>query len=340
MKKVMGIALIVLMMVSLVALNGCGAKTEELKFGFGVESVYGKSTSADGETNGSTEVDATAAAVLLDKDGKIVKCVIDAAQNKATFTSEGKAVANTEFKTKGEKGEEYGMAKYGQDLNGDGIVKEWNEQVAIFISKIEGKTIEEVKAMVADGYGNADIQTAGCTIAVSDFVNAVEKAVANAVESKATKDSALQLGVVTAESTADATEEKAGEIEQNINFTAVALDKDGKVIVAATDVLQIKVAFDTKGAATTDTTKTLSSKKEQGENYGMAKYGQDLNGDGIVKEWNEQGAAFDAALVGKNATEIAALVVNGYGVDSLQTAGCTIAIADMAAAAVKAATVA
>ena len=176
MKKVMGIALIVLMMVSLVALNGCGAKTEELKFGFGVESVYGKSTSADGETNGSTEVDATAAAVLLDKDGKIVKCVIDAAQNKATFTSEGKAVANTEFKTKGEKGEEYGMAKYGQDLNGDGIVKEWNEQGAAFDAALVGKNATEIAALVVNGYGVDSLQTAGCTIAIADMAAAAVKA--------------------------------------------------------------------------------------------------------------------------------------------------------------------
>ena len=65
-----------------------------------------------------------------------------------------------------------------------------------------------------------------------------------------------------------------------------------------------------------------------------------LNGDGVVKEWNEQGAAFDAALVGKTGTEIAALESEGYGVESVQTAGCTIAISDMVKAAVKAATVA
>ena len=85
----------------------------------------------------------------------------------------------------------------------------------------------------------------------------------------------------------------------------------------------------------------LTSKKELGTNYGMAAYGQsqDKNGDGVVKEWNEQAAAFDAALIGKNATEIAALENAGYGVESLQTAGCTIAISNMVQAAVKAATV-
>ena len=339
MKRVLSAILVVLMMITMVAVSGCGKTAPALKFGLGVAAVYGDVKSADGETNGSAEVEATAAAVLLDAEGKIVKCVIDTAQNVATYTAEGKAVAATAFKTKGEKGADYGMAKYGKDLNGDGVVKEWDEQVAAFISKIEGKTMDEVKAMVANGYGNTDIQTAGCTIAIADFVSAVEKAVANAAESKATAEGTLKLGTVTAEEVTDATEEKSGSVEQDINFTAAVLDKDGKVVVATTDVLQVAFTFDTKGAALTDTAKTFSTKKELGENYGMAKYGKDLNGDGVVQEWDEQGAAFDAALVGKNATEIAALAVNGYGVDSVQTAGCTIAIADMVAAAVKAATV-
>ena len=71
----------------------------------------------------------------------------------------------------------------------------------------------------------------------------------------------------------------------------------------------------------------------------MAAYGTDLNKDGVVKEWNEQAAAFDAALAGKNADEIAGLEKDGYGSADLQTAGCTIAVSDMVKAAVKAATV-
>ncbi|MBQ8600630.1 MAG: hypothetical protein IJ407_04535 [Clostridia bacterium] len=338
MKRVLSAILVVLMLVSLTACGG--AKAEPLKFGMGITTVYGEATSADGETDGKTEVDATAAAVLLDAEGKIVQLVIDTAQNTATYTSEGKGVANTAFKTKGEKGTEYGMAAYGKDLNGDGVVKEWNEQVAAFIASVEGKTIDEVKAMVVDGYGNADIQTAGCTIAVSEFVGAVEKAVANAKESAAAAENTLQLGVVTAEEVTDATEEKSGTIEQNISFTAAVVDKDGKVVVAATDVVQAQLTFDTKGAALTDTAAELKTKAEKGTDYGMAAYGKDLNGDGVVKEWNEQGAAFDAALVGKTAAEIGGLVVEGYGVEEIQTAGCTIAISDMVAAAVKAATVA
>ena len=70
----------------------------------------------------------------------------------------------------------------------------------------------------------------------------------------------------------------------------------------------------------------------------MSKHGQDLNGDGEVKEWYAQADAFDAALIGKDAAGVAKLVTdNGYGNKDLQTAGCTIAISDMAKAAEKAA---
>lgn len=73
----------------------------------------------------------------------------------------------------------------------------------------------------------------------------------------------------------------------------------------------------------------------------MSKFGADLNGDGKVLEWHAQAEAFEAACVGKTASEISALAAgDGYGVADLQSAGCTIAVKDMVKAAVKAATVA
>ena len=286
---------------------------------------------------------ATVAAVLLDANGKIVKCAIDELAPDLAYTAEGKAVANADLRTKLELGTDYGMAAYGQsqDKNGDGVVKEWNEQVAALVAAIEGKTIDEVKALVVDGYATEDVQTAGCTIAVSGLIAAVEKAVANAADSAATADAALQLGVVASQTVTDVTDEKDGSNELEITVTAAALDANGKVQAAATDCVAASVSFDAKGAVTSDVKAALATKKELGTNYGMAAYGQsqDKNGDGVVKEWNEQAAAFDAALAGKDAAGIAALEADGYGVESLQTAGCTIGISDMVKAAVKAATV-
>ncbi len=334
MKKVLSFVLVAL--VVLMSLAGCGAKAEEMKFGMGVYAYYAKATSADGETAGAGEVVINAAAVLLDKDGKIVDCVIDTADNTVNYTAEGKAVAAGEFKTKYEKGKDYGMVAYG------GAKLEWYEQIDAFTKLIAGKTIDEVKALVAEGdKGTDEVINAGCTITIADYVKAVEKAVANASESGATADATLKLGVVTSVEGTDATEENKGAQVVDTTVVAAAVDADGKVIVADTDAISVGFNFDTKGVTTLNTASEIKTKKEKGADYGMAKYGSDLNGDGEVKEWNEQAAAFNAACAGKTADEVAALAIeSGYGAESLQNAGCTIHVSDMVKAAVKAATVA
>jgi len=335
MKKILSVVLVVLMLVSVMAFVGCeGEKAETLKFGMGVYSYYGDVTDADADTNGSGEVVVTVAAVLLDGEGRIVKADFDTADNTVKYTSDGKAVAAGEFKTKKELGSSYGMVAYG------GAVKEWFEQVDALESVIAGKTLDEVKAMVVNGYkGNDDIINAGCTIGISDFVYALEKAVANAKDSAATAEETLNIGIVTVQKNSDATEEKNGAAELVVTAVAAAVGKDGKVAVACSETLAVNFSFDMAGASTLDTSAALKTKDELGTAYNMSAYGSDLNGDGIVKEWNEQADIFDAACAGLDAAGIAALAVNGYGVESLQTAGCTVGITDLVKAAVKAATI-
>ncbi len=336
MRKILSLFLAALMVLSVASFSGCG-EAATLKFGMGVYASYGDITSADGDTNGTGEVVATVAAVLLDENGKIVKVALDTADNTVEYTSGGAAVAG-EFATKNELGDNYNMAAYGADLNGDGKVLEWYAQADAFEAACAGKTLDEVKALLGDdGYhAGEELAAAGCTIGVTDFIFAVEKAVANAKDSAATANDTLSVGVITAQINEDATAEAEGVSELEINFVAAA-KKDGKVTAMATDVLVAAFGFDAKGAATTDTTAALTTKNELGDNYYMAAYGADLNGDGKVLEWYAQADAFSAACVGLDANGIAALVVNGYGVESLQTAGCTIGISDMVNAAVKAA---
>ncbi len=343
MKRILSIVLIALLALTMMA--GCAKKEAELKFGAGIYAYYAKTADADGETNGSGGMSISAAAVLLDAEGKIVKCVIDAADNTVYFTSEGKAVEAGEFKTKYELGKDYNMAAYGKDdVNKDGKILEWYEQIDAFTKVAEGKTMDEVKALVAEGNrGTDEVQNAGCTIYIADYVKALENAVANATESKATAKDTLKLAVQTSASGKDATEEKEGSNEVASTVVAAALDAEGKVIVADTDVAVATFTFDTKGKSTLGDKVGITTKKTAGDDYNMATYGknQDLNGDGKVLEWYEQAAAFNAALVGKDAKGVAELAIEtGYGADALQTAGCTIHVGDMVKAAVKAATVA
>ena len=322
---------------SVIAMVGCG--NSSLKYGVGVVSSFGEIKNADGDANGAGELVTTAVAVLLDKDNKIVAIDLDSAQIKAGWTSEGKVIATEDFRTKYELGKEYGMSKTGK--------KEWNEQADAFKATVVGKTLDEVKAMMGeDTYAKGDLAAAGCTISVGEFIGALEKAVANAVESDATAKNTLNLAIVSSATNKDATEEAEGSIEISSTIVAAVVDADAKVVVSKTDNVAETISFDAKGVSSTDATAVIKTKLEKGADYGMSaaiNYGpqNDPNGDGKVLEWNEQAAAFDAALVGKTASEFGALAgEDGRGTGDLATAGCTIGISEMIATAEKAATVA
>ena len=168
---------------------------------------------------------------------------------------------------------------------------------------------------------------------------ALEEAVKNAAASEATAEDTVKIAFATSVENTDATEEKEGSVEFEETIVAAVTDKDGKVVVAKTDCAVVTVTFDTKGVATVDTTAEIKTKLDLGTDYNMAAYGKKHDGsDGAVKEWFEQAAAFDAALVGKTASEFASLAdADGYGTGDLATAGCTIGISDMIKAADKAA---
>jgi hypothetical protein len=140
----------------------------------------------------------------------------------------------------------------------------------------------------------------------------------------------LKVNVAVDQTLTDADGDKNGSNKIAINVFAAASDKDGKIVAASSDCLEVSFTFNENGASTLDTTKAIASKKEQGDNYGMVAYG------GAAKEWYEQAAAFDAACVGKTTSEIAGLMgEDGKGVADLQSAGCTVAINGFIKAATK-----
>lgn len=330
MKKLLCVFLSVLMILPAFAFAGCG-KAETLKFGLGVYTNVSKASSASEDTAGQGKVAITAAAVTVDAAGKIVACVLDTADITVSYTADGKAVANDSFKTKYEQGAGYNMVTYG------GAAKEWFEQADAFAALVSGKTLDEVKALVADANkGTDEVISAGCTIMINEFVLAIEKAYNNAAASDATADHTLKLGTHTEQTTGDAAEDKDGQNQIETTFFAAAVDAEGKITAAFSECVQVKFTFDAKGTSTYDLSKTVVGKREAGANYSMSKYGTDLNGDGVVKEWNEQAAAFDAACIGKTAGEIASLMgENNYGNADLQSAGCTILVNGLVKAASK-----
>ena len=323
-----------------VTLTAC-SKDETLKLGMGVEVNLGSTKDT------TVQIDATIAAVVLDKDGKITMCRIDAIQNKATLASGDYTITN--LKTKMELGDDYGMAKWGQnqDANGDGIVKEWYDQAKAFENYVVGMTADDVKniktAANSHGYQMATDEAllkAGCTIQITDFIAAVYKACTDEQGTEFTVSSKdeYKLGVG-ASSAADASCAKVeGETDGAVNIysdMAATVLVNGKVVACVNDAIQPKVSFNAEGV----TSKTfVNTKRCLKEDYGMAKWGQnqDANGDGIVKEWYEQSRAFSDYVVGMSADDVKNIktAANSHGYqmstdEALLKAGCTIQITGM-----------
>jgi len=158
---------------------GNGAK----KVGLGHVISIGKSTGLDGDKLPLAQVDTVMAATAFDADGKVVATIIDTAQTKVNFDENGKVTSdrNAEYKTKVELGDEYGMKK------ASAIGKEWYEQIAELQKWMQGKTVDEIKAMKtkekdASHPAVPDVPelTSSVTVSVQDYIAAVAESYANA----------------------------------------------------------------------------------------------------------------------------------------------------------------
>ncbi|HBK60651.1 MAG TPA: hypothetical protein DDZ84_07660 [Firmicutes bacterium] len=148
-----------------------------VKLGLGHEISTAKSKTA------TAQVDLTVAATLFDKDGKVVRTVIDTAQTKVPFGKDGKVAVdrNGEFKSKVELGDGYGMRK------ASSIKKEWHEQIAEFEKWMAGKTVAEIKSLKVrqrdashPAVPDAPELTSTVTVTVGDYIAVVAESFANA----------------------------------------------------------------------------------------------------------------------------------------------------------------
>ncbi len=334
-------AVVVLIVVLILALGG-GAK--EYTLGMGV--VVG----LDSSKTGNAQVDATVATVVLDKDGKIVACRIDAVQNKIALGEDGSFTIKN-LLTKMELGDDYNMAKYGHSLVGNETVKEWYEQAKAFETWCVGKTVSDIENMATqtmdNGYVISNDQAllgAGCTISIVDFRDAVVKACKDeqGVKFEAKGDITLGVAAISADSGSKAaTAEADGAVQVYSDFAATVV-QDGKVLATLNDAIQPKIAFNFAGEITGKT--FVATKRELKEDYNMAKYGHSLVGNETVVEWYLQSAAFSAHVADKTVDEIKNLPTqtmdNGYVISndqSLLGTGCTMQISGIIDVVVKAA---
>lgn len=341
MKKFLAIALCVCLMAT--CLVACGEKEADYKLGMGIE------VSMDSSAAGNAQVDATVATVVTDKDGKIVACRIDVAQNKMDVTDGAIDPAKT-FESKMELGDRYGMAPVGIDNDGNGVTKEWYEQAHAIEEYVVGKTAADVTGMPTQDAGGHTISAdqalldAGCSMQVTDFVKAIAAACNDDQAMSFKSAGKFTLGVA-ANSFATDSNADEGLVAMYTDFAATVVE-DGKIVAAINDAVQPKITVDNNGEIVSKEYK--ATKRNLKDDYGMApavNYGMDWNGDGEVKEWYLQSEAFSKFVVGKTADEVAGLetqVVEGSGyvisnVDDLLNAGCTIQITSLQATTAKAA---
>jgi len=115
----------------------------------------------------------------FDKDGKVVKSIIDNAQTKINFDNKGKVTSDLKAapKTKVELKDAYGMVK------ASSIKKEWYQQAEALGKWMEGKSVADIKGMKTVKKDDAhpavpDVAElkSSVTVSVQDYVAAVEEA--------------------------------------------------------------------------------------------------------------------------------------------------------------------
>ena len=270
------------------------------------------------------KIELAAAAVLLDGEGKLESVRLD--ELEANLSADGKGVVTmpTDYRTKRQRGSDYPLAEVSS------LKKGWAEQADAFADYLKGMTPEQVEKLETDKDGkpkDADLLS-GCTIAVDRYRDAIEKACADAAALGAAKGDTLTLGVEAANGSSSLTATDDQDVNAQLDVTAVALtrDADGHVTSAVGDMTEPALTVSADGGVSAP--KTVRSKREQGDEYGMRQASK------LGKEWYEHSEGFCDYLKGKTAAEIAAIPTDGSDADL--AALCTISVDDLQKAAAKA----
>jgi hypothetical protein len=298
--------LVAIFLIGVLAVSCGGTEAKAVKTGFASNTTIADSISADGATNGEAAGYSKMVGVLVDEDGVIVDCVIDAVQTKVEFDSAGKIVTplDTTFDSKNILGDAYGMKV------ASGIEKEWNEQAAFLADYVVGKTVEDIDGIALDveGAPTDEELTAGVTIHIAPYLDVIKAAVANATDLGAKEGDMLGLGTVTnIGQSADFSAEGDGVAVLYSTYALASKDADGMITSAIIDASQAKVTFDAAGMLTVDVAAMFPTKNELGDDYGMKV------ASSIEKEWYEQAAAFAAFATGKSIDDVKGVSMDAEG---------------------------
>ena len=285
----------ILLLSALFLLSACGEKEGEYRLSVGT--VLSEDIEA-------LTVTGTSAAVVTDRQGRIVLCRLDCTEIDASLTDKG-VVGKVAEKSKSEAKEAYGMKENG------GAIAEWYEQADYFEKYVTGKTIAEIEGIKK---GDPEI-SAGCTIDVSDFVRAIAAAVGSDKKIDFTPTGEMTAGLSVSISSAD----NKGNAEF-LYDTAALVVSDGRIVAAFIDSAEATVTVENgKGKSFI----YEGTKCELGREYGMVDKG------GAIAEWYEQARSYAQSAVDKTPDSLSSLPTE-------KVSGCTIDAEPLKAALVRA----
>lgn len=293
----------------------------EVKTGLAIIASNAKSKSATDKADGQGRADITYATVLVDDEGRVVSCVLDALQGTVKFSKDGKLTTdkNAEVLSKNEIKEGYGMLKYSK------IGKEWYQQAEALCQYVVGLTADEILSVSASSASRNGIDLASsATIGYTDLLETIVKAIANAEYRGAKEGDSLYLEQSTSYSKSkDATSKADGQTQSYAYMSAVTVN-EGVITSMVIDSVQATVKFDAKGQITSDINAPVQTKLELKDAYGMIKASK------IGKEWYQQAESFCAYATGKTVEEVANLAVTekGGAVDADLVSSVTIGVTD------------
>ena len=131
----------------------------------------------------------------------------------------------------------------------------------------------------------------------------------------------------------DATENKDGQVRNEVTFAAVLVDENGVIVDCKIDSYRADITFDAKGAFTKPMDTAFKSKMAMGAEYGMGAIAP-------KGEWDAQAQGFAAYCIGKTAEQIRGIAIEDGKAAASETdvlATTTISIGDFVTAVAKAA---
>ena len=235
----------------------------------------------------------TVAAIVTDKDGKIVLCRVDCVDYTAKYDTEG-ALDLTAPTSKVTLGDSYSGMPAGS----------WAKQGSALEKAVIGKTQTEVAAMVGtDGkFTDAEL-VASCSINVADLAKAIDNAFKSEkkVAFKSTADT-FTAGLSVKSAVSDSSTDEVKNVKLTATYASTVM-VEGKVVAAILDCAEAELK--NVGDEGAESLSFAGTKRSQGDNYAMT-----------GGAWYVQADAYAKSAEGKSSADISGIATEGV-------AGCT-----------------